>query len=64
MRKGTSTSDWNFYLKDIYIHFNNSEGKDIALSRCRLKLRTQNFFDPKNSLSYSDRKALGNRKKI
>ena len=45
MCKGTGrTTDWDFYLQDVYLHFANEGGRDVALSRCLLKLNTAHFI--------------------
>jgi hypothetical protein len=31
-------SSWEFYLKDVYMHFHGINGKDLAFPRCFLKL--------------------------
>jgi hypothetical protein len=39
MKKSTMrVSSWEFYLRDVYMHFHGINGKDLALPRCFLKL--------------------------
>ena len=45
MLKGSNkTTDWEFFLKDVYMHFTGQDGKDLALPRCLLKFGTGQFI--------------------
>ena len=60
MKKGGyRCTDWDFYLKDVYIHFNSPTGKDITLSRCLLKLKTKHFItdNEHNSMGLKKKKS-------
>ena len=44
-------SNWEFYLRDVYIHFMSEGGTDLALPRCKLKMATSHFLAPSDSFS-------------
>lgn len=52
LTKGTvKCSKWEFYLRDVYIHFMGEGGTDLALPRCKLKMATSHFIAPVDSFS-------------
>ena len=64
MKKGSyRCTDWDFYLKDVYIHFNSPTGKDITLSRCLLKLKTKHFITDNEHNSMGTKKKKSKNKK-
>lgn len=45
MLKGSNkTTDWEFFLKGVYMHFTGHGGKDLALPRCLVKFGTGQFI--------------------
>ena len=50
-------SNWEFYLRDVYIHFMEDGGKDLALPRCMLRMGTKHFVAPSDSTSATDRRS-------
>lgn len=66
MTKGTrKCSDWEFYLKDVYMQFKEEGGRDLSFSRCLLKFGTSNFIslsDPHSSANIKREEAKKLRK--